>query len=276
MDHDYINEHGVVSLYVAGKLSPDERIAFEEHFLDCRQCLEQIETTGDLRAALKQVATEDGGQPAATRQGVSPQPARTPWTVFGVWQRPGLLAYASLIVLLGLTTTFVTSTRHRDSEVAEARRVSEDWQRRYTDERQAREALQKQLGQSSVKTGDQDALVASLQPAPLFFLNVTRGSDQDGSPENHIAVPSTSPSIALSLEFERDPAFRSYRARLSDAHGRAIWSAENIPPPSGAIAITLPSRLLSKGNYTVAVEGLTSTGRYLPAAHFSFQATPQK
>lgn len=276
MDHAYINERGIVSLYVAGKLSPDERIAFEEHFLDCRQCLEQIETTGDLRAALKQVAREDAEQPSAIRQGVAPHLARTPWAGFGIWQRPRLLAYASLIIVLGLTATFVTNARYRASELADARRASEDWQRRYVDERQARETLQKQLDQASAKTGDQDALVATLQPAPLFFLSVTRGSDQDGSPETRVTVPSTSPSIALSLEFERDPAFRSYRARLSDAQGRLLWSAENIPPPSGAIAITLPSHLLSKGNYTVTVEGLTSAGRYLPAAHFSFQATSQK
>lgn len=265
MDHDYIHEHGVVSLYVAGKLSPDERLAFEEHFLDCQQCLEQIELTDDLRGGLKQVAKEDHAHPA-----------RRPWAGFAAWQPPRLLAYASLIMVLGLTVTFIASVRHRDSELAEVRRTSEDWQHRYADERQARETLQKQLEQTPAKTGDQDALTASLQPAPLFFLNMTRGSDQDGLTENRIAIPSSSPSVALSLEFEKDPAFRSYRARLIDAQGRILWSAENIPPPSGAIAINLPSRLLAKGNYTVTVEGLTSTGRYLPAAHFSFQATSQQ
>src|ERR1700723_3248746 len=32
MDHDYINEHGVVSLYVAGRLSPEERAGFRGSF----------------------------------------------------------------------------------------------------------------------------------------------------------------------------------------------------------------------------------------------------
>jgi hypothetical protein len=275
MDHDYITEHGVVSLYVAGKLSPDERIGFEEHFVGCQQCLDQIELTDDLRGALRQVAKEDAARPRVAPQRIS-------WAGLGFWQQPILLAYASLILVLGLTAVFIVGIRYHRSELAEARRTSDDWQRRYADERQARESLQKQIGQASDKTGDQtgdqNPLVARLQPAPLFFLNVTRGAEQgDSSPAHRIAIPSTSPSIVLSLEFEKDPAFQSYRARLSDAQGREVWSAEKIPPPpSNAVAIILPSHLLSKGNYSVTLEGLTAAGRYLPAAHFSFQATPRK
>ena len=159
------------------------------------------------------------------------------------------------------------------------------WQRRYAEERQAREKLQNQLAQAADKTpdnagkqgDDQGPLVASLQPTPLFFLNVTRGADEGSTPANRVAVSPASPLIALSLEFEKDPAFRSYRARVSDASGHVVWSAESIPSPaSDAIAITLPSSLLGRGNYSVALDGLGADGRYLPTAHFSFQASLQK
>ena len=165
--------------------------------------------------------------------------------------------------------------------MAAARRTSEYWQRRYAEARQA----QNQLAQAADRTpdnagkqgGEQPPLVASLQPAPLFFLNVTRGADEGSTPANRVVVSSGSPVIALSLEFEKDPAFRRYRARLSEASGRVVWSAENIPsPPSDAIAITLPSRLLARGNYSVALDGMGADGRYLPAGHFTFQASLQK
>jgi hypothetical protein len=224
------------------------------------------------------VAKEDAARAGAPQLGFAPNLARAPWAALRFWQQPRILAYASLILVLGLTTAFFTDARYRRSELVEARRVADDWQRRYDNERQARETLQKQMEQSSSQTQDKNPLVASLQPTPLFFLNVTRGSDQEGSPPtNHVVVPAASPSIALSLEFEKDPAFRSYRAQLRDSQGRILWSSENIPsPPSDAIAITLPSHLLAKGNYSVALDGLTSTGRYLTAARFSFQATTQK
>jgi predicted HAD superfamily Cof-like phosphohydrolase len=289
MDHDYINEHGVVSLYVAGKLSPEERAGFEEHFVDCQQCLEQIEVTAELREGLRQVAKEDAGRPGVARAdiaglGVAPQLAPAFWVGAGSWNQRGLLAYA-MVAVVGLAAIFFVDARYRRSEVAEARRASDDWQRRYAEERQARENLQRQQVQSAgnaadnagKQNGDQGPMVASLQPAPLFFLNVTRGTDEGSAPANRVAVSPAAPLIALSLEFEKDPAFRSYRARLSDGQGRVLWSAENIPSPaSDAIAITLPSRLLSSGNYSVALDGLTAGGRYLPTAHFTFQASPQK
>jgi predicted HAD superfamily Cof-like phosphohydrolase len=285
MDHDYINEHGVVSLYAAGKLSPEERAGFEEHFVNCRQCLEQIEVTAELRDGLRQVAKEDAGRPGAARPdvdrlGVAPQLAPALWAGAGSWNQRGLLACA-MVVVVGLAAIFLVDARYRRSEVAEARRASDDWQRRYAEERQARENLQRQQVQSAddagKQSGDQGPMVASLQPAPLFFLNVTRGPDESSAPANRVAVSPAAPLIALSLEFEKDPAFRSYRARLSDGQGRVLWSAENIPSPaSDAIAITLPSRLLSNGNYSVALDGLTAGGRYLPAAHFTFQASLQK
>ena len=286
MDHDYIDEHGLVALYVAGKLSAEQRAGFEEHFVDCRQCLEQIEVTGELREGLRQVAKEDAAGPGVARAGVArlgdaPQVDLALLAGTGSWRRSGAFAYA-LMVVVGLGAIFFVDARYRRSEVAEARRTSDDWQRRYAEERHARENLQNRVAQAADKTGnqssDQTPLVTSLQPAPLFFLNVTRGSDDAGStPANRVAVSPASPLIALSLEFEEDPAFRSYRARLIDASGRVVWSAENIPSPaSDAIAITLPSRLLSNGNYSVALDGLTAGGRYLPAAHFRFQASLQK
>lgn len=286
MDHDYINEHGVVSLYAAGKLSPEERAGFEEHFVDCRQCLEQIEVTAELRGALRQVAKEDAGGPGVVRPdvarlGAAPQLAPALWARSGFWKQPRLLAYAGLVVVIGLGAIFFMDARYRRSELAEARRASDDWQRRYAEERQERENLQRQSEQSSDKTGirssDQNPLVASAQPAPLFFLNVTRGAEDGSAPGSRVAISPAVPFIALSLEFEKDPAFRSYRARVSDARGRVLWSGENIPPPSSdAIAITLPSHLLANGNYSVALEGLTAAGRYLPVAHFAFQASLQK
>ena len=284
MDHDYINEHGVVALYVAGRLSPEERAGFEEHFVDCRQCLEQIEVTGELREGLRQVENEDAARAGVAPLGDAPQVAPALWAGPASRNPRGLLAYA-MVVVVGLGAIFFVDARYRRSEVAEARRTSEDWQRRYAEARKAREELQNQLAQAADRTPDnagkqgleQTPLAASFQPAPLFFLNVTRGADEGSTPVNRVAVSPAAPLIALSLEFEKDSAFRSYRARLIDASGRVVWSAENIPSPaSDAIAVTLPSRLLGRGNYSVSLDGLRADGRYLPAAHFTFQASLQR
>jgi hypothetical protein len=59
MEHSYIEEHNIADRYLQGKLSAEERMRFEEHFVDCTQCLGRLEVTDDLRAELKIIAAED-------------------------------------------------------------------------------------------------------------------------------------------------------------------------------------------------------------------------
>jgi hypothetical protein len=282
MDHQHIRENNVVSLYLMGKLPEEGRAQFEEHFVDCQQCLDEMELTNDLRAGLKQVTKEDG---LSKENNWVSQRGRAAWLKAPTLWQPRLLAYAGLLFAVSLTAVFFAGARYHRSELAETKRLLDDSQRRYAEERQTSENLEKQLQASADKAGDQKAgdqqpqsLLASLQPAPLFFLSATRGADDGKStPANHIEVSTTSPWIVLSLEFERDPEFQSYRARLINTEGNVLWSAEKImPPPSDAIAISLPSGLLSKGDYALVLDGLTSAGRYVPAAHFSFRAIVQK
>jgi hypothetical protein len=280
MDHQYIRENHVVSLYLVGKLPQEERDRFEEHFVDCQQCLDEMELTNDFRRKLRQVAKEDG---LSKDNGWAPQRGRAAWLkTSALGQQLRLLAYASLLFAVSWTAVFFAGVKYHGSELAQTKRLLDDSQRRYAAERQTSENLEKQLQTSAheagEKPGGQQQFTASLEPAPLFFLSVARGADQGNSaPENRITVPTTSPWIVLSLEFERDPDFQSYRARLSNARGQIVWSAEKIlPPPSDAIAISLASSLLSKGDYSLTLEGLTSAGHYVPAAHFSFRATAQK
>jgi hypothetical protein len=267
MDHRYIYENNIVSLYLTGKLSPHELSEFEEHFVDCRECLDQIEQITEFRRTLKRVVKEE-----AASRGTAPQPSSSGMEGFNYWLQPQRLAYVGLVMFLALAAGFLAGNKHRQLQLAEEKKLTEEWQRRYADERQTREDLEKQLGQSP----DHSQLAANLPPAPLFSLNVTRGSDE-GNPTSQISIPQNSKWIVLSLEFEKDPAFHSYCARLNNAGGKLIWSAENIPAlSSDAIAVTLPSNLLSKGDYFLTIEGLTAAGEYAPAAHFSFHATVPK
>src|SRR5258708_7867208 len=58
MEHSHIDENTLIDRYVRGTMPVEERAAFEEHFLDCPQCLEQLEIARSLRAALRISAEE--------------------------------------------------------------------------------------------------------------------------------------------------------------------------------------------------------------------------
>jgi hypothetical protein len=89
MNHEHIERENVVDRYVFGRLSPAEAESFEEHYLSCPACLEQIELTERLRAVAKQAAVAEASRPRAAS-----------WAPFGIKKAPLLLAAALLLAAL--------------------------------------------------------------------------------------------------------------------------------------------------------------------------------
>src|SRR5262245_40816949 len=58
MDHQHIQEHNLADRYVLGRLSLAERAQFEEHFVDCPECIQLLETAEKFRTGLRRVAAE--------------------------------------------------------------------------------------------------------------------------------------------------------------------------------------------------------------------------
>jgi anti-sigma factor RsiW len=58
MEHSFIEAHNQIDRYVRGTMPVAERTAFEEHFLDCPNCLQQLEVASSLRGAIRIVIAE--------------------------------------------------------------------------------------------------------------------------------------------------------------------------------------------------------------------------
>ena len=63
MDHESIQGNQIPDRYLMGKLSAEERLQFEEHFIDCSICLEQLEALEGLRDGLRELSPR--GTPVA-------------------------------------------------------------------------------------------------------------------------------------------------------------------------------------------------------------------
>jgi len=44
MTHQYIDNQEIVEGYVRNKLTPERRLAFEEHFFACDECFEKVQS----------------------------------------------------------------------------------------------------------------------------------------------------------------------------------------------------------------------------------------
>src|SRR5262245_3916365 len=65
MDHATIAEQELVERYVRGLLPPEEEAAFEEHFLDCAQCQDDLAMERNLGRGVRAVAAEDAARALA-------------------------------------------------------------------------------------------------------------------------------------------------------------------------------------------------------------------
>src|SRR6266700_4032889 len=61
MKHSQTQEGNIAERYVMGALSEEEQSSFEEHIVDCQECLDRVETAERFRRGLKAIVTESAG-----------------------------------------------------------------------------------------------------------------------------------------------------------------------------------------------------------------------
>ena len=97
MEHSYIEEHRVVDRYLLAQLPAEEAERFEEHYLHCRECLDQLQVAEKLQRGFRRVAAEETAKVAAVqRLGVLAWLARAARTRGAGLAVVGLLAVAIL------------------------------------------------------------------------------------------------------------------------------------------------------------------------------------
>src|SRR5215216_128326 len=63
MDHEQIDQYNLIDRYLMGKLPSEESDGFEEHFVDCPQCIAQLQATKNFLHDLRFVAVQQASEP---------------------------------------------------------------------------------------------------------------------------------------------------------------------------------------------------------------------
>jgi hypothetical protein len=90
MDHSLIERTDMIDRYVRGTMPPAERSEFEEHYLDCEDCLEQLELARSFREGIKVCA-------AQASKGAATQPRSHSFDWFS-WRLATTAAMAVLLI----------------------------------------------------------------------------------------------------------------------------------------------------------------------------------
>jgi hypothetical protein len=243
MAHESIQENQVPDRYLMGKLSAEERLQFEEHFLDCSICLEHLESLEGLRTGLRELSPR-GMLAAKPERHALVRLLRNPRTA-------PLLAAACLAVAVLPPALFFGELRRTRGELEDVRRTFDEAQR--------------------------EKAAASVAPlaASVFTLNLTRGAGTEG-PDNRIVLRDTREWVILLLDRPEPPGFESYRARISTTDRRPIGNALTASGASGdMLAVGLPPGLFPAGDYVLTLEGL-GAGSSRDLATYRFRAVLQK
>jgi hypothetical protein len=108
---------------------------------------------------------------------------------------------------------------------------------------------------------------------PIFVLSAVRGAGEKPSqPANEIVVSRAAEWMVFSLELESRTEFQTYRATVSTADGRPLWSKGGLRPNRyDALTISFNSNFFQAGDYLLTLEGLTPAGQPVAIGNYPFR-----
>jgi hypothetical protein len=291
MDHQYIEDHDILDGYLKEKLSAAERTRFEEHFVDCAECLGRLEMTEDFRGGLRTVAAERAATATASaRLGLRA------WLIGPGRGRQGALLAAAMLLLIALPSALlVIATGQARREVDRARLAAADWQRKLEESREAARSVEKEMDARAqelseqrremeaerererqtraAEEGSQQARLGAA--APIFDLYTVRSGAEQSARATRISIPRSARWIVLKVEVDPDPPLQSYRATLLTADRQVVCRVSDVIAVKEALAISCDSSLFKPGDYRLALEGLARQGQYVSTGTYSFQVVKQ-
>jgi hypothetical protein len=252
-DHPKRDRDLVVERYLAGQLPADEAASFEEHYLDCPDCLDQLEAVRSLRRGLATVAAEDA--------------ARAPRGDHR-WLLP---AAAALLVALLPAVWLGLETRRLGIELAATRDR--------LDAAQATAVPPSRLAEFEHRLTDQESQIAGLsaelarerapQPNALLVPLAVQRSGAGSEPVRLVRPAGAGRIVfALAVGPDDDGPFDLLLRR----DGEILWRGEGLRPDGlGEVRVSLHRDSLPPGAYRLELATPGSRGE---AVRYDFRVQP--
>lgn len=291
MNHEYINKLNVIDQYILGRLTANEAEEFEDHFIDCPTCVEQLNTTKDLVRDLKSLTIQE--TLVLERERV--RPTRM-WSLKEfVPNRLSVAIALSCIVAAGVFTFLalrrVTQLQAELRQTKEAATVvRQEYQSSLENAaesarqlEEARHQFAQRVDELERKLKEEDgrhpAAVRGSESSevnfPIFALaSVARG---EGPAPTEIVIPLSSPRFALSIPVEDTREFSVYRVIIVNHRGSTVWQQSGFRPDQyHSLSLSLSSNLLAPGTYDLRVEGLKPPNEWSTVGSYPFRFTRRR
>ena len=263
MTHQEINQNEIVERYLLHKLPPEERHAFQEHFFDCDDCFQQVQTTSRFIAGVRH----------ASRRGLLDRKKEAlTWSWSSGWLKSALACSA---VLLLLAVVFVWLWFNRSPETnrnlagaSETRPQvvaptpnATDQAGKHPDDTQQPETNQN--GRAKLDEPKLQRQPVNAQPRPDQNLigqanipTVTLESSRDsGTPDNQLAISPEATRIRLLIPVEPGNRFQSFTVQIIGSGKNVIETVKAMPNRAGTLSVSMPAGRFESGDYRVKLIG---------------------
>jgi hypothetical protein len=268
MDHQYVEDNGLIDLYRRDVLPPEEEARFEEHFAGCLECIEQLEAARGFQLGLKTLAAEDAAR-AVVQAGLLAWLAR----------RRGLLLSVAALLVAALPVLWLLRENREMARQASVSRESLETERQRagdlerrlaeTERRnaQARRELEARIAQA--KPPEEPRKEGPLVNTPVFLLAMVRS---EGEPAAVIDLGKIGRVLTLAVDPGASAAFETYRATITDSAGRRVFRQDGLKPNAlETVMITFPATFFSPGDHRLTLEGLRPDGTAAEIGGYPFR-----
>lgn len=241
MEHSYIDANNLVDRYVMRQLEPEQSDEFEEHFVDCPRCQDQIEIARDLVAGMRTAGRD--------QQYARPRLLKSRWS--------SVLALVAGLFIAGLPSVWFASQALRvGGELKQERTAALEWRRRY----------EQQIARSSQLSAN----------VPVFHLSAVRGSDSTLKPAATLRLPEPAQPLIFVLENSMAPEYPAYRVTIDSLKSPLFQTGGLQQTSPDALAFSVSSDVIPPGNHSITLEGVMRDGRNVIVGIFAFQAIRPK
>ena len=289
MNHDYIKEFNLIDQYVLGKLAAHESEEFENHFIDCPECIEELNIARSFIQDLKGLAVQE-----TLRSEVRRAPVTRWWQLQLVPLRSWAVLACCCVLVAGVLAFFaIRRLTQMEAELRQAKEDASAIRQQYQREletaaesekqhEQARQQLAQRLDELEQKlktegASNQTSVRGSDAPEvnfPIYALVTLRG--QIPAPVE-IVLPASSSRFALSIPVEDRKNFSAYRVTISDARGVTVFDRGGFKPDAyHSLSLSLNSNFLTPGIYDLRVEGLTPPNLWSTVGSYRFRITRRR
>lgn len=281
-------ENDLIDEYVRHELSETELRQFEKRFLTSAERRARVIFARGLSTALSEAQKES--QPVVVS---APVTWRDSLAAFVRGLAPAArfaLAAAALVIFAGGAWLVTQTMRQRaqlaglQSDQQMQQRNRKALERLIEAERKRNEDLASQLAQEKQQRQQSDELMNQIQretenrrqpPAPtIVSLVLLPGISRSGSARPKLALPESARLAHLQIGIEPEEEYKTFRVELRTQDGRQVWTRDNLSARktrSGkTVGLTLPARVLTAGQYELALKGLTAGGTTEDVGYYYF------